>query len=181
MAVGRSGYCGVVRLDRGRLNLAAAVDPDCLKRKSTPAAAVAELLLQAGLGLPSSFETGEWFGTAPLTRVSSSVAGERLLLLGDAAGYVEPFTGEGIAWALSLGAAVASVVKRGVADWDNSLERDWTECVRRRVLSRQWFCRRIASLLRHPWGVRCALAVLARAPSLATPILNRVSQGPSGS
>ena len=43
----------------------------------------------------------QWRGTPPLTRRAPSLAAERVFVLGDAAGYVEPFTGEGMAWALA--------------------------------------------------------------------------------
>ena len=43
----------------------------------------------------------QWHGTPGLTRRTRPLARDRLFYLGDAAGYVEPFTGEGIAWALS--------------------------------------------------------------------------------
>ena len=53
-----------------------------------------------GMGLPSS------------AGVFLQLAAERVFLLGDAAGYVEPFTGEGMAWAVTSGIAVAPLALR---------------------------------------------------------------------
>ena len=38
----------------------------------------------------------------------------RLLLLGDAAGYVEPFTGEGMAWGLTAATLAAPLASSGI-------------------------------------------------------------------
>ena len=72
----------------------------------------------------SNRHTGK--GTAPLTRRTTPIAEERLFLLGDAAGYVEPFTGEGIAWALVAGLAVAPLAIRAAKQWHPSLGVDWS-------------------------------------------------------
>ena len=56
--------------------------------------------------------------TAPARR-------DRLFLLGDAAGYVEPFTGEGIAWALASGRAIAPLALRAIERWEPRLAGEW--------------------------------------------------------
>jgi 2-polyprenyl-6-methoxyphenol hydroxylase-like FAD-dependent oxidoreductase len=50
--------------------------------------------------------------TPPLTRSAPLVAGAsgRILRVGDAAGYVEPFTGEGMGWALTSARILAEAV-----------------------------------------------------------------------
>jgi flavin-dependent dehydrogenase len=52
-----------------------------------------------------AFDPLDWLGTLPLTRRTPRPAGHRVLVVGDAAGYVEPFTGEGMAWALATASA----------------------------------------------------------------------------
>lgn len=118
MAVGREGYCGIVRLEDGRLDVAAALDRDAVARAADPADAVARLLDSAATGLARLVPTGEairaatFRATPPLTRHAPLVAGpaERILRLGDAAGYVEPFTGEGMGWALASARLAADAV-----------------------------------------------------------------------
>ena len=68
-----------------------------------------------------------WQGTAGLTRRTRPLAQERLFVLGDAAGYVEPFTGEGIAWALASGHAVAPLALEAMERWDPRLARAWSK------------------------------------------------------
>mgnify|MGYP000400909409 CR=1 FL=1 len=57
---------------------------------------VYQVLQEAGFTLPVDVEQLSWRGTAKLTRKTSPVAAGRVLVLGDASGYVEPFTGEGM-------------------------------------------------------------------------------------
>lgn len=103
MIVGAHGYVGLTRIDGGRLNVAAAVERCWLTQHKTPGAAVRAILIAAGQAIPEGLNEAQWTGTPALTRSSVHQAGERLFLIGDAAAYVEPFTGEGMAWGL-LGA-----------------------------------------------------------------------------
>jgi flavin-dependent dehydrogenase len=103
-----------------------------------------------------------------------------VLLLGDAAGYVEPFTGEGMAWALAAATAVAPVAARGAFEWSHSIEREWQTMLRRLVTNRQRWCRVLALALRHPWAVRTLLGAVSLAPALAGPIIRSVSEAPQG-
>ena len=106
MTCGAGGYTGLVRLEDGRLDVAAAFDASEL-RAGGPGAAAVRLLHEAGWPAPDGLAELPWRGTPPLTRQARQVAAERLFVVGDAAGYVEPFTGEGMAWALASGTAVA--------------------------------------------------------------------------
>src|SRR5262249_28726158 len=107
MAVGTAGYVGLVRHDDGRLHVSAAVDPDGLHGLGGPGPAAEAILAEAGFAMVPGLRAVRWRGTTPLTRRARPLAGTRLFLLGDAAGYVEPFTGEGIAWSLAAGRAIA--------------------------------------------------------------------------
>ena len=118
MAVGRHGYCGLVRLEDDRLDLAAAVDRKLIAAEGGPAAGIAHLLHEAYGGSPLATAMqqailavpGATFrATPPLTHHSPRIAGatQRIFRVGDAASYVEPFTGEGIGWALAGGRILA--------------------------------------------------------------------------
>jgi geranylgeranyl reductase family protein len=54
----------------------------------------------------------QWRTVTPLTRPSISPARENLFIVGDAARVVEPFTGEGIAYALHSGEIAAEMIHR---------------------------------------------------------------------
>jgi flavin-dependent dehydrogenase len=92
--------------------------------------------------------------------------------VGDAAGYVEPFTGEGMAWAVASAAALAPIAAR---DWHPGLAREW-EAAHRRVLGRrQLGCRVIAKALRFPRLTRLAVRVLSTFPALARPVVAAIN------
>ena len=103
------------------------------------------------------------------------MSAERVLVLGDAAGYVEPFTGEGIAWALASAVAVAPLADRAVSRWDDSLGREWGARHRQIVTGRQRMCRLVARILRHPRLAHCAIQLLGWWPRLAAPFVHRLN------
>jgi flavin-dependent dehydrogenase len=175
MAVGRRGYVGFVRLENGALNVAAAFEKSLLRNSGSPAAAANHLLLESGFGAVPELHEACWQGTIPLSRRTRPVAGERFFVLGDASGYVEPFTGEGMAWALEAGLAVADLAARGVDRWDPSLTQAWTTIHKRRVERNQNVCRGVTSLLRRPWLIRAALEMVTRMPAVARFMIDRVN------
>jgi flavin-dependent dehydrogenase len=170
MTCGAGGYAGLVRLEDGRLDIAAAFDASEV-RSGGPGAAAVRLLQEAGWPAPDGLAELAWRGTPPLTRQARQVAAERLFVVGDAAGYVEPFTGEGIAWALASGTAVAPLAARAAERWRPELVRQWTVIHRRIVSRRQTVCRAAAAVLRRPWLTRLTVRVLGRAPLLAAPVI----------
>ncbi len=125
MTVGRSGYVGLVRVEDGQLNVAAAFDKHIVKESGSPGAAANRILLEAGFAPVPALDNAAWRGTPSLTRQTRPIAGERYFVLGDAAGYIEPFTGEGMAWAMVSGQAIAPLVWRAIQCWEPSLSRTW--------------------------------------------------------
>jgi flavin-dependent dehydrogenase len=176
MACSAGGYVGVVRLEDGRLAVAAAFDPGFVKAAGTPARAASAILRQGGLASISSISELPWRGTPPLTRRASLLASHRLFVLGDAAGFVEPFTGEGIAWALASGAAVTPLAVRAIRNWQPSLQHQWTAAYKGVVARRQWACRASASLLRRPRLTGVLVRILSVLPSLAAPVLGHLNR-----
>ena len=178
MAVGRHGYAGMTCVEEGRLNLAAAVVPEFVKDSGGLPLAIAAILDEAGFPPILSMVDAEWQGTLPLTRRTKQTAGRRVLLLGDAAGYVEPFTGEGMAWAFAAAVAVAPFVERGLDTWTCALEHAWQRTLRRCVHGRQQWCRWLAFTLRHPLAIELAMRATSLAPSLAATIVRSLNRPP---
>lgn len=177
MACGRAGYLGLVRLEDGRLDLAAAFDPHEVRVHGGPGRAAVELLSEVGWPAVPNLATLSWRGTPALTRRVRRLAAERLFVLGDAAGYIEPFTGEGIAWALAAGRAVAPLAARAAQCWHPELARQWCLEYRRLISSRQVACRTVATVLRWPSLTRAVIRLLAHAPALAYPLTHYLSHG----
>lgn len=175
MVVGPGGYVGLVRQEDQRLNVAAAFDAEFMRRHGSPERAVRAHLESAGMPrLPDGIHRG-WRGTPPLTRRLSSLGEERLFLVGDAAGYVEPFTGEGMGWALWGALALAPLVHAGAKRWDEALLHRWAQVHRRRIRRGQRICRMVAWGLRRPWMARVAVHVLGTLPVLARPFVMHTS------
>ncbi len=174
MAIGRHGYVGLVRNEAGELNLAAAFDRPHLIAAGGPAVSAAEVLAEAGFDPLPQMAEASWRATPALTRRSSPPAAERLLLLGDAAGYVEPFTGEGMGWALVGALAVVPLVLQGQREWSRELEREWARRHAARIGSRQRFCHGLAFVLRRPGLCRGLLAAAERWPALTGPLLQHL-------
>lgn len=176
MASASGGYVGLVKLEDGRLDVAAALDRDFVRRTGSPGAAAEGVLSDVGLPVPASIREAEWRGTPPLTRRRSSAADNRVFLVGDAVGYIEPFTGEGIAWALLSGVAVAPLAARGADQWSSELASEWNKLHHELVGPRQWSCRMIGKLLRSPRLANVAARVLRRAPWLARPLIRAINR-----
>jgi len=178
MAVGPGGYVGLVRVEDGTLNVAAAVDPRALADAS-PGDLVSLLLV--GAGLPPLRETPVlgWRGTPRLTRSSADPGARRLFRVGDAAGYVEPFTGEGICWALGAGAFAAGLAARAVERWSDGLLDEWRAYRRGSLGPSQRLCRLLAGALRHPWLVGASATALRAAPGLAAPFVEWAARPPA--
>lgn len=172
MACGDSGYVGVVRLEDDRLNVAAALDPQRIGAAGI-GAAVMRLLRDASWPPIPELHDVHWRGTPALTRNVSRIAFDRMLLLGDAAGYVEPFTGEGIAWALASGVAAGRLVGEG-----GDVEKKWSRRYREMLAQRKNECRRLTQMLRYPELLRAALVVLSLFPALANPLIRRLNASP---
>ena len=175
MAVARGGYVGVVRLEDGRLDVAAAVDPTWLAAQASSADAIATLLDEAGMPRVPSLRTARWRGTPRLTR-RRAVAAWRVLVAGDAAGYVEPFTGEGMAWAMATGVAAGRLAGQG---WSPGMAAQWRTMHRRLTARRRVVCRAITLSLRRPRLIGAAVRLLAWRPGLAGPIITGIHGAPT--
>ena len=178
MAIGQRGYVGLVRREDGALNLAAAFDPAAVKSSGGVALAAQVVLTQAGFTLPRSLKSSRWQLTPALTRRAGLFAGDRFLLLGDATGYVEPFTGEGMAWALAAGAAVAPFVEEAQGGWTTDLERRWRKRLVDLTISRQRLCSVLSTLLRQPLAINALFNLGCQWPAVPQSVissLNRVS------
>ena len=173
MAVGNEGYCGIVRLDDGRLDVAAALDRAAVAREADPARAVARLLAEAAGGIACHFPAAdvilaaEFRATPALTRQASLVSGtaRRIFRVGDAAGYVEPFTGEGMGWALASSRLLAeSLLSPGGLRSPVEAASRYLAAHRREFASLHARCRFVAEGLRRPTLVATAVAAARAMP-----------------
>ena len=109
-------------------------------------------------------------GVGPLARRVSRSSGPGYLLVGDAAGYLDPFTGEGVFRALRGAELAAAAVERSLRPGGASPDPQGSyERARREVFSeKERLTRLVQFLLSHPPLMGYALSRLARRESRAT-------------
>jgi flavin-dependent dehydrogenase len=137
MAVIEDGYVGLAPVPGDRLNVGIVLGRSWFEQlRSGGAAQVAQQIL-AGLlgGLPRDRDglraLDRVAGITPLGHAVSRRAGSRWLLVGDAAGFLDPFTGEGLHRAIvsaelaaeSIDAVLAGRPGAGLADYDRAMRQ----------------------------------------------------------
>ena len=102
----------------------------------------------------------------PLALQAKAAHAERLLLVGDAAGALDPITGEGIALALISSQLVAGVLDDAFAHDDFSARRlaTWTRMRKREIRQLSGLTAVILYLAQHPQRAQRVIRSLARAP-----------------
>lgn len=175
MTCGPGGYVGIVRLENGLLKVAAAFDPAFVRGHGGPGPAAAALLANAGRHVPPGLSGARWKGTPALTRRRKRVQVGRAFALGDAAGYIEPFTGEGMAWAITSALAAAPCILRAAA---GDHRAQWPQLHRSLVRRRQAGCRIIASVLRSPSLAAAAVRLVSWSSVPVGSIVGRFARTP---
>lgn len=178
MSVSKNGYVGVTMLEDGQLNVSAALGKTAAKGGKELAKVVEGVLEESGLPIPESMENSQWLGTPALTRHLETTADERLFVVGDAAGYVEPFTGEGMGWALDAARRVAPLAEQAMVRWDNRLIQKWNRESRRYSQRRKRVCRWIRTVSQSAKMVSFSIWMLANFPLLAGPALRAIHGKP---
>lgn len=111
------------------------------------------------LGAPRPDYASVARGAGPFEqRVKARVVG-RVMLVGDASGYLDPITGEGIRLALEEGAALVAAAG---ADRPQDYEQEWRRITRRYL----WMTGGLLWLARHAWTRRLIVPVCQAAPPL---------------
>jgi len=181
MAIGKEGYLGVVRTEGSSLNLAAALDVAYLKRDGGVKGSARALLGNAGFPWLSGFDDLHWKGTAMLTRKSPTVAGNRIFAVGDSASYVEPFTGEGMTWALLSVEALKPLLKEAIEKWNSGLSTAWQDKYSKTIRPKQKATSFVSRILRRPLLCDTSLRLLSAFPALATPFTSTRNMEPDAS
>jgi flavin-dependent dehydrogenase len=176
MACASGGYVGLVRLEDGRVDVAAAIDRNFSRANAGPAKAAAKILQLSNLPVPAALIDSHWLGTEALTRKRKHIAGERIFILGDACGYAEPFTGEGIAWALTSAAGVVDLVLSAMIQWSPSLITNWQQKHKEMIQVRQDRSKTIALGLRNDQLRHFAMPIISSFPFIATSIINLIAE-----
>jgi flavin-dependent dehydrogenase len=187
MACGDQGYAGLVMLENGKIDVAAAIYDPRGKRRGTPIGqTVAEILRSARMPPIPELETDvsglgksapHWKGT-PLLHRQRRVGRGRILAIGDSAGYVEPFTGEGMAWAMRTATLAANAIVAngwGAGPAGETIGDDYSLQYRRVLGNRRLPCRLVSKALRHHASRQLLFASLGIAPWMAKPFIRLIN------
>ncbi len=123
----RDGYGGLTEVEGDRVNLCFLTTEATLKEAKGDRQLLLDLTLRSNPAGKQRLRTatidGEWLGTGPV------IYGRRqtmpgVLTIGDAAAFIDPFTGSGILLALTSGELAATVVKNeSVRELENIVKR----------------------------------------------------------
>ena len=175
MLIGTIGYLGVCKTDGDQWDFAAAIDPDQVRRFGSIAACVRSILKENGLTNTAFLDRFSWQSTPYLTRTSDCVAMNGVFLLGDAMGYVEPFTGEGMSWAFAGASALHQITCKARRAIDHSVaEQAWNRWVTTAHRSRQRSSRWVANQSRDLARARFVLRVCDWLPPLKQLLLRKI-------
>jgi len=148
----QAGYVGVCLTDQRMVDIAAAVDPSRVQQDRCVYPVVAQILSDCGFRIEGGLDHYQWLATPLLTRRSDEVAKPGVFLAGDSLGYVEPFTGEGMSWALDNAERLAPLLARIVESPSERIfaQQDWVRYVDHQRRFRQRVCRWVARQSRYP-------------------------------
>ncbi|HEX4124674.1 MAG TPA: NAD(P)/FAD-dependent oxidoreductase [Tepidisphaeraceae bacterium] len=177
MHVGEGGYVGLVRLSDGRVHLAAALNPRRCRAEGGPGIVIEIILASTGIIMGPALDSAKLRGTGAMTRRRDRLGGHRVLAVGDASGYVEPFTGEGMAWAVRSAALAAAMLPRAGEEWPAELPARWQAAHAAAIGGRQRLCRAARPIVRHPGVVSALIGCGSLLPWIGGGIASHVCGG----
>jgi flavin-dependent dehydrogenase len=185
----QGGYCGLAPIEDGLVNLCCLLDPSFLRSLrgagwETFAGALAGASPELAARLARLEPAGPLLSVAGVRLQPRECGSETALFLGDAAGMIAPFCGDGQAMALRSAVLLADLIGgvRG-ASWPRArldLARRWRRRFRREFAERLRWGRWLDAALRHPLLARAAFAAIRRLPPLGRALVRRTrgSAGP---
>jgi menaquinone-9 beta-reductase len=174
MHVACSGYCGIAPQEEGRVNIAMVVDMATFEKRESP---VERFFAEALLSYPGISDRAAAAtrvtpvrGVGPLARRVRRVSGDGFLLVGDAAGFFDPFTGEGIYDALRGGVLAAEAIGDALERGDTSAAglSAYDEARRRAFSSKRRAAWLVQAFVRSPRLMDYAVARIAQRPRVAS-------------
>jgi flavin-dependent dehydrogenase len=170
MVVGHDGYIGSLQVEDGHLEIAASLDPDAIRRWGL-GETVQRILQKSPLSRFEDIAELKWQGTPALSCKTTPAASHRIFFVGDAAGYIEPFTGEGMAWAMASGAAVAPIAHQASRTYSAEMPGRWIKERARLLRGRMRLCRLVTQSMRNQRLTEFNVTVLGYLPFLAQPFI----------
>lgn len=170
MFVDGSGYLAVNPLGDDSANVMLVVSESDLQRRHDDVDAFArERVRSLGGALLAGAELqSKRIAIGPLAYRARSLAGKHVALAGDAACFVDPFTGQGVYLAMRCGQIAAESILSG------SL-RAYERRARREIAARERAARSLARIIGSPLLARGGAAVMRHVPWLMEPLVRAVT------
>ena len=183
----RGGYCGLSRVEGGAVNLAGVVSASWYKRLGSSWDAVMVHARRENSALNSSLSTLSpgpigFLGTGPVFFTRKPCVERGILMAGDAAGFLDPFSGQGQTMALASGMLAADTIERALGGEIplEALAREYTRAWRLRFAGRFGWSAAFRSLMLNP--VFASMAALFGGESLVRSAIARLQgDGSQGS
>lgn len=172
MFVADGWYCGVAPVPGGRVNVGLVLGEETLRRELEPAGGVGAVVRRYIDRLPvrepwqTAPATDEAMVALPLAHRTSRAAGDGFVLVGDAAGFVDPLSGEGVHRAL-VSASLAAVAIENWSRGDRRALLDYDRRLRARFRNKDVVSWVLQAFLAQPAVVGYALRHMGRSPRLA--------------
>jgi menaquinone-9 beta-reductase len=160
------GYGGLSSIEGGASNLCFITGADQVKHcNSDPERVMREMVMKnprAHFTLDTAETTSEWLSASweSFGRQSPAPA-KGLLAIGDAAAFIDPFTGSGMLMAFESGELVADVIRRhmGSLEAGDRLAADYTDSYKKRFDSRLRICGWLRRAAFRPWLAEWGVAI----------------------
>lgn len=172
MVIGDGWYCGVAPVPDGRVNIGLVMTEQRFRRSLRHSGSAAAVVRDATLALPppraawqDAPETDETVVALPLAQRVSRRAGPGFLLVGDAAGFVDPLSGEGLHRSLVSAEMAACAIAAWRRGEPGALQR-YDQRMRARFAAKDLLSWLLQLFLARPGALDYALTRLTRRDEL---------------
>jgi flavin-dependent dehydrogenase len=153
MVVLRDAYVGLAPVPGDRINVGIVLGRRRFRDLRAEGGRAVATRILAEFGVPSPTVLDRVAGVAPLGHAVSRRAGRNWLLVGDAAGFLDPFTGEGLHRAFASAALAADSIERALSTNDRSGRSgldDYERAMRHRFATKDLVSRLVQAFLARP-------------------------------
>lgn len=150
MVVLRDAYVGLAPVPGDRINVGIVLGPSWFRdlRRDGGRVSATRILAQAGVTEPTILDRVA--GVAPLGHAVSHRAGPDWVLVGDAAGFLDPFTGEGLHRAIASAALAAESIDRALGAGGRAGLAAYDRAMRDRFATKDLVSRLVQGFLARP-------------------------------
>lgn len=176
-----TGYLGIVNCGGGILHVAALVNHTSGAGSRNPldfahqTARAHAMLRDLGFNRMDAQQMQHLKAIGPMPWLPRKVASGAVTLVGDAARYIDPFTGEGMGWAIEAAELIGQVAQRcDKHQWSAAASQQYAAAWRRTIAQRQRLCRGLAWMLARPRAAAMLMRLGAHLPWIAQRVAAKV-------